>query len=475
MERKRTYRMLATGLVLTLCIAVAAAAMQSQQNQSSQGQPDQQWSQPQQQQRSQQQQMQGRNGENGQNGELTADPAGWVRIAYDYDEDGYVDAYEYIFAYDLERAKQQSAQRQGAPGRQMSNGGQSRQMQDRQMQGRQMQGQTGRQGVSNYVQGQISSLQVRTVNNQERLVARVRTQDNRTVPVILGNPDRLGRLDLQQGDSIRVVGQRTQFGQLSALKAREIRANNQRVMIRSRGDAMQGRTQQNQFNGSAEWQFDQQGRQQQMQQGRGQQMQRGGQSMMQGGGQMRQQQARMVQTSGTIEDVRQVKLSGQDQNHLVAAISTDAGQTRIVDLGPRNQLRNLQLETGDQIQVIGTRGTINSKQVLMADQVRSNGQSARIRRTRNRNDFRLKGEVVRTTNRTLPGDDRAHTIALVETIQGSRYPVDLGPRQQLSRKDINISEGQDITLIVQPGRAGDKRILEARKISFDDQVFQRNL
>lgn len=348
MERKSTKNILAAGLALTLCVALAATLLQAEQSRQQQWQQ----SQRQQQQPRQQQDM-----------SLQAEPMGWVRIAYDYDNDGYVDAYEYIYADDLMRAKQQSAQRQGPSGqmgRQMQQG--SRQMQPR-----------------------------------------------------------------QQVD--------------------------------------------------AQWQFDQpQGFRQQRQQPMSRRQQMDQQQMdQQRMGQQRMGQPRMIQTSGTIEELRQVKLYGQQDHHVVAVIETDADQTRVVDLGPRSQLRSLQLQSGDEIQVTGTRGTINNNPVIMADQIRSNGESLRVRRTWNRNDFRLSGEVVRTINRTLPGDRQPHTIALVETIQGSRYPVDLGARQKLDEKNIDISEGQDITLIVQPAQAGGQRILEAKKISIDDQVFQRNL
>lgn len=89
------------------------------------------------------------------------------------------------------------------------------------------------------VQGEITSLQTQNVNNQQMMVAEVETQDGQTMQVILGSPDQLRRLDLQEGDQIQAQGSRTQFQGQSALRAQQIRANNQRVRIQQQGGMMQ--------------------------------------------------------------------------------------------------------------------------------------------------------------------------------------------------------------------------------------------
>lgn len=354
-------------------------------------------------------------------------PIGWVRIAYDYDNDQEVDAYEYIHSDDLLEAKQKSAQRRVGTGNGNgdsngdSNGNGETGLTDLQQQSQQQQRQV-------RVQGQVEDLRIFTLGNRQRLAAKVRTQNNRIVPVILGDPSQLNRLNLMRNDTIEVVGRQVRVNERPSLEAHQIRANNQRVTIHRRAAR---RTAPSSRQQPQSW------------------------------------------TSGTIEELREVKIYGQATPHLVAAVETEADNIRIVDLGPVNQLAHLDLDDGDEIQVRGTRGTINNNEVIVADRVQANGDTAQIRRTWSRGDFRLSGEIIRTSTQTMPGDGRVHLVAVVETDRGNRYTVDLGPQQRLEQEDLDITSGEEITLIVRPSPAG-RQVLEATKISFDDEVFMRD-
>lgn len=97
-----------------------------------------------------------------------------------------------------------------------------------------MQGMQSR-GQQRQVRGEITRLQTQRINNQRMMVAEIETQDGRTQQVILGSPDQLGRLDLQEGDSISVQGSPTRFQGKSAIQADQIRADGQQVRIRPQG------------------------------------------------------------------------------------------------------------------------------------------------------------------------------------------------------------------------------------------------
>lgn len=187
------------------------------------------------------------------------------------------------------------------------------------------------------------------------------------------------------------------------------------------------------------------------------------------------QRQRMVQAAGTIVELRQVKIYGQEELHVVAAISTPQGRTRVVDLGARSQLDQLQIRQGDRIQVRGVRGSINNNPVLVARQVRAGGGQLSINRTWNRRDFRLKGQIVGVRTVTLPGDDNPHLLATIRTEQGRQVMVDLGRRSILRQQNVTFTRGQPLTLIVQPTRAGSRQILRARRISTREQMMQRTI
>jgi opacity protein-like surface antigen len=274
------------------------------------------------------------------------------------------------------------------------------------------------------LQGEIQSLQTRSINNRRMVVAQIRTQDNRTVPVLLGSPDRLDRLNLRQGDPVTVIGQRVRLNDRPALKAERIRADGESMRTGQAYSRSEGR------------------------------------------------RSPTMQVSGTIEDIQQVKIFGQPDLHAVAAVSSENGRIRVVDLGPRSQLGRLGLQKGDRLQVRGERGSINNNPVVAARQVVANGESVSIRRTWNRNDFRVKGRVTDTQTASIRGT--AHLIATVRTDEGRRVMVDLGPQSRLREKDISISRGQSIILIAQPSRSGGP-MLEATKISIDDRVMQRSI
>lgn len=84
--------------------------------------------------------------------------------------------------------------------------------------------------------------------------------------------------------------------------------------------------------------------------------------------------------SGEIVAMKRVHLRNDQQRHLVVLIETPQGSRRIADLGPVQQLQQLDLQEGDRITVQGNfLPTREGTPVLNARRVQSQGRSVAIR------------------------------------------------------------------------------------------------
>ena len=103
---------------------------------------------------------------------------------------------------------------------------------------------------------------------------------------------------------------------------------------------------------------------------------------------MRQIDDKSRQVRGRIQAVKSVEVRGMEQPNVVALIRTRKGnQQLVVDLGPRNRLRNLSLERGDQISVEGKLARVQDRSILVADRARIQGRTIRIQRPQQRSQY----------------------------------------------------------------------------------------
>jgi hypothetical protein len=89
---------------------------------------------------------------------------------------------------------------------------------------------------------------------------------------------------------------------------------------------------------------------------------------------------------GRIQSLRNIYLrnsEGLRQRHTLARIQLENGRVVTADLGPKRDLDELDLATGDRITVQGHRGTIDGNPAFFADQIRSGGEVVDV----NRNPF----------------------------------------------------------------------------------------
>ncbi len=86
---------------------------------------------------------------------------------------------------------------------------------------------------------------------------------------------------------------------------------------------------------------------------------------------------------GRVDGFRRLNLrsqGGQSQQHSLVMLQMQEGRSVVVDLGPNRDLDNLPLQRGDRIQIRGTRGTIDGRSAVMADQIRVDGENHSVKR-----------------------------------------------------------------------------------------------
>lgn len=187
-----------------------------------------------------------------------------------------------------------------------------------------------RQNVT--LQGEVTETRQVNIKGQQdkhRLI-KMKTDRGQEVMVNLGPKARLSDMDLRRGDQIRVQGRVGTINGKNVLMAKSVRSGNQTHNIARQGQL-----------------FD-------------------------------SPRDRSASIQGEIEQVKQFNMKGQQDAHNLARIRMQDGQSVVVNLGPKRNLRDLQLSEGDRVTIQGRRGKIDGKTVVLAEQIRSNNQTARV-------------------------------------------------------------------------------------------------
>jgi hypothetical protein len=261
-------------------------------------------------------------------------PEDWVWVGYDFDRDGQFDAYEYVASYDLNIAREGSAQRMQQQGMQGARQD-SRQMPayyeetPSKQQMRQMTRQMTPKDLDK-VQGQIKGMKTISVArlNEQHVLAKLQTQDGRIARVDLGPKQQVKNIDLQRGDQITIFGNRGTINDQTVLVAHSIQHNGRFVDI-SRANDLD-----------------------------------------------------LKRFSATVLDTKTVSFQNRNiPQQLFARVRLDNNQTTVVNLGPQKDFSNIDLERGDKISMLARPANIDGKLALVAEQVRANGQVVDISRS----------------------------------------------------------------------------------------------
>ncbi|TWU25113.1 hypothetical protein Pla52o_14110 [Novipirellula galeiformis] len=165
--------------------------------------------------------------------------------------------------------------------------------------------------------------------------------------------------------------------------------------------------------------------------------------------------AKLEETSGTIEQIKQVDVRGKD--HTVVQLKDRNGKSLAVDLG-RTQ-NTTELSKGDSLTVSGHRVKVGDKPILIATQAQSKAAELAI----DRSGREYTGEVASTREVTVQGQQ--HLMAKIMTANDKKLLVDLGPKKQVS--DL-LDKGQSITVKGIPVQVKDRVVLMAQSIELGD-------
>ncbi|QDT93331.1 hypothetical protein [Gimesia algae] len=248
---------------------------------------------------------------------------GWVHVGVDYDRDGMYDAVETIFLYDLEKAQNQSRQRSQA----------------RRGSARLQRGERGQRGQQVQFTGKIKNLQEKkmTSSDQKQMVAKLKTDEGKTLRVCLGTKEKVSQLDLEKGDEINVKGVRARINDEAAVMAQFV--------------SFEGESIQNQL----------------------------------------PQQQRLRKFQGTIQNTRKTSFQGRNGRFLVADLALNGKEkTRRVNLGPASEFEDVDLSEGTSIKLLAREGRINNQEALIAQLIRVDGQSIDVREPTRRT---IRGEM----------------------------------------------------------------------------------
>ncbi|MHC1762776.1 MAG: hypothetical protein AB9869_00510 [Verrucomicrobiia bacterium] len=251
----------------------------------------------------------------------------------------------------------------------------------------------------------------------QRCIVHLTMENGRTTYVDVGSKSMLQDLDLSSGDWVHLRGRFADVGGREVFLADRIQVNGQSHSIQRSGN-------------------------------QGQQMAQGSRTS--------QSQTRTVQ--GRIDGFRHIYLrpqQGQRQQHSLAKLQLQDGRSLIVNLGPKRDLDDLQLEKGDRITLRGGQGTIDGRSVFFADQVRTGDRTVQIKRSGGQPSQRQARQQQQGREFTLRGKLAGYQVLTLDSGE-----------KQLSMLNLRLEDGRSILI-----DAGQKKdALNLDELDLRDQV-----
>lgn len=191
---------------------------------------------------------------------------------------------------------------------------------------------------------------------------------------------------------------------------------------------------------------------------------------------------------GTIERLKIVRLDRFGEAQLAAEVETDDGRWRRTLLGPIARLRNLDIEEGDEINVIGPVHRVQGIPTLVATQFSTDfdpwvhigrertqrqdqRQNARQRQDERRRPVKwYHGEVRDTKVVKFKGIEERQVLAKVRLDDGNMVPVNLGPVGDLPRQ--LLEKGDRVALTARRGRINGDVALVAQMLRLDGEQMR---
>lgn len=194
-------------------------------------------------------------------------------------------------------------------------------------------------------------------------------------------------------------------------------------------------------------------------------------------------------TKGKIIGTHTAEIRGAE--HIIVLLERN-GRKRAADLGPAEGLGDLQLNKGDQITLSGPRVKVGDRLLVMAQTVHKGDKNVQVQRVsksrqsgdrarsddsnrqqqasqgqRQKRPGRVSGKIVALRMTTVRDSERQ--VAQVETDQGRKVLIDLGPALEF---DADLREGDTIRAAGLLTSSGKQHVLVARRAQVDGQSLQ---
>lgn len=255
------------------------------------------------------------------------------------------------------------------------------------------------------IEGELRDMQEIRMRDEDAtyVVARVRTDQGRTAKVLLGKDEQLSKLDLNEGKQIQIEGRTGSVNRQAILVASKVRSGDKQVTIqpkqRPRKEEARGKT----------------------------------------------------QIYGSVIRTRSANFRGHEGTFLVAEIRTEDGR-QLVNMGPKDKFDDVEFGDVGEIRVTGHKGTISGQDALIAEQVRVDDETIKVKPDKRR-DQQWRKEQREREARDRDGETRERRLR------------DRQIRDRLDRQ----SENRDGRILDRRDRDG--RLLERR--DDDDRRFDR--
>jgi hypothetical protein len=188
----------------------------------------------------------------------------------------------------------------------------------------------------------------------------------------------------------------------------------------------------------------------------------------------RMNERQMFRIEGKLMDTKTIQLRGIEGKELIGRVQTQDGRVAKVALGPQNQLKNLNLQEGDQVAVLGKVGAINDRAMLIAYDVRANGNTIRVNRPPGVQGLRhFSGEIEKTRTAKLRNVDQKQTVARVRLDEGPTMDVILGPQSDVQR--LNLQQGDEVAFLGYQARLDRRPALVAEEVAAHNQIVKNDL
>lgn len=186
----------------------------------------------------------------------------------------------------------------------------------------------------------------------------------------------------------------------------------------------------------------------------------------------REQSMKTVSFTGEVEGFKKVNLKdseGKRDEQTFVRVRLEDDDARIVSLGSRLIVTDLDLEKGSQISVSGRNARIDNRDVLVASRIEVEGKLFLVRehnRPETGQKFPIEGTVKDVSMTNLSDDSREQNLLIrLELENGETCVVDLGQGTTLS--DLDIEKGSEIRLHGNKTKVDGKSLIVASRISVD--------